>query len=267
LGGGGGDDEQYSGGASFRDDASRSAFDEYDAGEYENRASQSAGSSSRATHKAPTPGVISEAPAAKETDLLGGFGADGAAASAPSLSKPLPTPLVSLDDDFDDFQSAPPAPVIGTTSLTAVPTHSRPSANVVGSTSSTPINTSPKSTNVGWSNPLHAVSCRPALVPSHNSKTPTQTTSSSFMNPDTISFSSKPASPGEFDDLWSLGLGGGTISSMPSTAVPANGKTIKDLERERMEAGMWGKVGDSTIPTPAGVQGKLTETKDDDLLL
>lgn len=48
--------------------------------------------------------------------------------------------------------------------------------------------------------------------------------------------SAKPSS-GAFDDLWSMGLGK-SRSSSPANAGPA--KSIKDLEREKQQAAIWG---------------------------
>lgn len=80
----------------------------------------------------------------------------------------------------------------------------------------------------------------------------------------------KPALSTDFDDLWNLGLHRGNTSTNPlTTATPNNGKSIKDLEQEKMEAGRWGGAG---IPTnvatvPLAVQGKYAGPSDNDLLL
>lgn len=42
-------------------------------------------------------------------------------------------------------------------------------------------------------------------------------------------------SSSNFDDLWSLGLGGA-----PKTAATGASKSIKDLEREKAQASIWG---------------------------
>lgn len=47
-----------------------------------------------------------------------------------------------------------------------------------------------------------------------------------------------PAKSANFDDLWSLSLGGPTAAK-PSGAAGA-GKSIKDLEKEKAMAGLWG---------------------------
>jgi len=83
---------------------------------------------------------------------------------------------------------------------------------------------------------------------------------------------SKLAPSSDFNDLWNLGLGGGSSSNgISAIAAPAGGKSIKDLQREKMEAGMWGNVATPTNTalraTDPGVQGKLVGPNDDDLLL
>ncbi|EEB89868.1 hypothetical protein MPER_11990 [Moniliophthora perniciosa FA553] len=65
-------------------------------------------------------------------------------------------------------------------------------------------------------------------------------TSSSTKAPSTgvaaAKHTSKPSA--NFDDLWTMSLG----SSKPSTPVGA-GKSIKDLEKEKASAGLWGSTG------------------------
>lgn len=62
----------------------------------------------------------------------------------------------------------------------------------------------------------------------------------------------KPASAGGFDDLWkmSLGAGGGSSAARTSTP-PAQSKSIKDLEREKAQAGIWGQ-GQNKPPMGTG---------------
>lgn len=43
-----------------------------------------------------------------------------------------------------------------------------------------------------------------------------------------------------FEDLWSLGLGSTAKASTTSLSNPAAGKSIKDLEKEKAQAGIWG---------------------------
>lgn len=59
-----------------------------------------------------------------------------------------------------------------------------------------------------------------------------------------------------FDDLWSLSLGGGGSSSSAKPGATAVGKSIKDLEKEKAQAGIWGAqqkpVGGAPVPAAFG---------------
>ncbi len=54
----------------------------------------------------------------------------------------------------------------------------------------------------------------------------------------------KPASSSNFDDLWSMSLG-----NTKSKPVPLNTKSIKDLEKEKSQAGLWGAQQQQKPPT------------------
>lgn len=65
------------------------------------------------------------------------------------------------------------------------------------------------------------------------------------------STASKPAPSANFDDLWSMSLGGG-LGAKPTTPVAAGGgKSMKDLEKEKANAGLW---GGATSKPPMGTQ-------------
>ncbi len=58
-----------------------------------------------------------------------------------------------------------------------------------------------------------------------------------------------PAKSTNFDDLWSLSLGGSTAAK-PAAAGP--NKSIKDLEKEKATAGLWGQQKPAGgVPPPA----------------
>ena len=63
----------------------------------------------------------------------------------------------------------------------------------------------------------------------------------------------KPAtsSGGGFDDLWKMSLGASSSIAKTSTPPPAQSKSIKDLEREKAQAGIWGQ-GQNKPPMGAG---------------
>ena len=83
----------------------------------------------------------------------------------------------------------------------------------------------------------------PTAAPNYTSPimTPSSTTASRpgsvFGAPAPAQAAPKPASSGNFDDLWSMSLG--TAASKPvAPAGPA--KSIQDLQREKAQAGIWG---------------------------
>jgi epsin len=57
-------------------------------------------------------------------------------------------------------------------------------------------------------------------------------------SPSTQAKAAAPAASANFDDLWSLSLGGGTAK--PVGGASGAGKSIKDLEKEKAMAGLWG---------------------------
>ena len=76
-----------------------------------------------------------------------------------------------------------------------------------------------------------------------------------------------------FDDLWSMSLGSGGSSTTKSGATTA-GKSIKDIEKEKAMAGIWGAqqkptVGGGAAPATFGGFGTATPSSSgaDDLLL
>ena len=79
------------------------------------------------------------------------------------------------------------------------------------------------------------------------------------------------AKSANFDDLWSMSLSGGSSSNAKPSAATA-GKSIKDLEKEKAQAGIWGaqqKPVGGAAP-PFGVFGNAappSSSGGDDLLL
>lgn len=72
----------------------------------------------------------------------------------------------------------------------------------------------------------------PALTPAAASRT-NSTSVAAGKAPAT-----KPASSGNFDDLWSLGLGSSAPSKPSTPAGPA--KSIQDLQKEKAQSEIWG---------------------------
>lgn len=116
---------------------------------------------------------------------------------------------------------------------------------------------------VGWGNsPI-----QPAVRPVQLQSTLRPTTTGSLSTPSAPPSSSKPASA-NFDDLWDLGLGSQATSSKGAGhGVATVSKIIKDLEREKAQAGMWAPAGQGTLNLASTGATQHTTSGDDDLLL
>lgn len=60
----------------------------------------------------------------------------------------------------------------------------------------------------------------------------------------------KPASGSNFDDLWSMSLGAPAKPASNNASAPSR-KSIKDLEREKAQAGIWGGGNGKPAGAPA----------------
>lgn len=95
----------------------------------------------------------------------------------------------------------------------------------------------------------------------------------SSASPPQVGASKPPAAPakgGNFDDLWSLSLGSTSTNKLAASGPT---KSIKDLEKEKATAGLWGQQKPAGgVPPPAfGAFGNAAPASytggDDDLLL
>ncbi|KAG8922539.1 Epsin-3, clathrin recruitment and traffic between the Golgi and endosome [Tulasnella sp. 418] len=304
-GGGGGDygyggsDREYGGSSSggFRDSNGRKDWEEYDAGGDEDTHKRS-GSLSRAnigstvtprkaTDPAPTRAAAKAPEPPKDVDLLG-FGDESAAASIAAPSKPAaPTvATASLDDDFDDFQSAPISPPAATPAVTSPLVQAGAKPNVFAFLNASqgpitkqappytapavaPVSTPPiqptQSAFASFSQPKGATASKPNYMSSSfgpMSPTtvqpiqPMQTTTSQMRpvssTPATAGAASANKSSGNFDDLWSLGLGSKTTTSTARTGTPTGNKSMKDLQAEKAQAAIWGNMGGQPKPLAGG---------------
>ncbi|KAH9829721.1 uncharacterized protein C8Q71DRAFT_789745 [Rhodofomes roseus] len=293
YGGGGGGysgdyGSSYSGSSSsaggFRDDAGRRGFQEYDAGDDEELprrsnsvssrpSTQRRGSAAQTTAATPiTPKAPERAPI---VDLLG---MDDDFASAPAgTDKALPavaqpTTTDALDDDFDDFQTAPaaaPAPAIPVAPILAQPqqmaaplfaqqaplqtmtppmqTMSPPMTSMSPVQSMRPgmqpMNTNRMSMGSMTASPATTTYARPSYMSPTTASMqpsifPSQPARANTMTPPATTGTPKPAASANFEDLWSMSLGSPSASK-PGTPA-AGAKSIKDLEREKAQAGIWG---------------------------
>ncbi|KAF9003454.1 ENTH-domain-containing protein [Hymenopellis radicata] len=223
---------------------------------------------------APTPAPVS-APV-PVVDLLGGLDDDtfSSAPAPPSAAfatnKALPalaSTSVIDDDEFADFQAAPsspaPAPVAAnkTQNLMDMLNSSTPAQQRNGSfgvaAMQQPVGTG---SSMGMGMGMGMQPARMGSMGSMHRGTPSMSATSpppqnrfggpmqptvsspmasSFSSPmrpaSTPSVASPAAKGGNFEDLWSMSLG-----STSKPATPVGGKSIKDLEKEKAAAGLWG---------------------------
>lgn len=169
-------------------------------------------------------------------------------------------------DDFDDFQSAPPSAAISPAAkLSLSESQSRAAEKVSVANIFDVLGDSAPGTSARWSGPpIQPISTSASRAQISPSVRPSTTLSPAS----TIVPAPVLKSSGNFDDLWNLGLGT-AASSSTQTGIgnAANNKSIKDLEREKSEAGMWG----SMRPAPSNIGqnsgGQSLTSNADDLLL
>ncbi|KAF8315582.1 hypothetical protein DL93DRAFT_836174 [Clavulina sp. PMI_390] len=148
----------------------------------------------------------------------------------------------TIPDDFDDFQSAPAVsrPDTSQTLGAANPSTTANVFDMLGSTTTATTNTT-----------LHNPSAATApLAWGGSSIQPTPVTRvTQTVSPATLRAAPTPtqSSTSTFDDLWDLGLGSETSAKPMQPA--AGTKSIKDLEREKAQAGMWNSSSTTTSST------------------
>ncbi|KAH7337018.1 hypothetical protein B0J17DRAFT_665880 [Rhizoctonia solani] len=206
--------------------------------------------------------------------------------AAPTLTQPAPptAAAVSLDDDFGDFSAAP---VSATQTPVTAPAPAAPkSGNIFDMLDSTPApapapaktfspvqatsvfgamqsptamsfgNTQPMSpTNFGGAAPRPAMQSTMSTGPNYFASaavmTPTVSTpGSQIKNPGATSTASGSAakSSANFDDLWNMSLGTSATAKPTANTGASTGKSIKDLEREKAQANIWGGGGQTSNP-------------------
>ncbi|KAK7023088.1 ENTH-domain-containing protein [Favolaschia claudopus] len=193
-----------------------------------------------------------------------------------------PAPAATLgglldDDDFDDFQAAPtspaapaPAPSVfgGMAPVTAAP--AKPSlhnllqtASSPAPAASSPFSQQPPRTGMG----MMGAPMQPAMQPGHRvggsiSSPPLQPQTPNYTGLGMTSMapaqagmgmgmaktgSPAPAAPSKpaasFDDLWSMSLGSSAPAKPATSGAGTGTKSIKDLEKEKAMAGLWGSGG------------------------
>lgn len=198
--------------------------------------------------------------------------------------------MLSLgDDDFDDFIAAPHSagPTTSTQQFTALPAAPvltpaiQPALQPAKAVSPPPVQ-QPGSNLFDMLNRTTSSGAMTAARPPMPTMTPTSpmlptplspasrtTTSSSITSPTTgigafgaagagmagAAQHKKTGSSANFDDLWSMSLGG----SKPAASTPAAApKSIKDLEKEKAQAGIWGGAQAQNRPPASAGFGSFT---------
>ncbi|KAF7299525.1 Epsin domain-containing protein [Mycena indigotica] len=260
----------------FRDERRSATFDEYDAGGDElNAPTPTSRSPPTRRSTAPTATTAAPPPAPApapapivnlfDDDDVGSFNSPPAPAPpAKTLTKPVAPVNVFDDDDFGDFQTVPtqaaPAPAPAAPAPSTKPTF----LDLMGSTP-TPMAQPAKPIGLGLGGPANTTmgmgmgiqqgqGHRYGGSMSSPPIQPQQAQAPNYMSP--ITLQAQPAraanntpstantsaaaksSGGGFDDLWSMSLGAGS-GSKPATPS-GGGKSMKDLEKEKADAGLWG---------------------------
>ena len=196
---------------------------------------------------------------------------DGMSSLASATWAYADTPVV--DDDFDDFQAAPtPATNSGFTAPAPQPTkpviplqpaqHFQPiqpvqpvqQPNFFGAGMNV-MSPNSRTTTPSYGAPNYNISTSvmsPASPPLQQGGILSPGLASGPARPTTTS--QTPAKPAaNFDDLWNLSLGG-TSTANKSNANPVPAKSMKDLEKEKSAAGIWGAMNQnqSRQPTMGG---------------
>lgn len=184
-----------------------------------------------------------------------------------------------LDDDFADFQAAPSSSSASSTSskptlmemLNSSPPRVAPATTKSAAVASgKPPMAIPSFGNT--TNALGATATTKQVVVTPGSVTPTpnnlwaasrplsptgpaRSTTSSVPNRASMSHASSAAASAKglsgFEDLWSMSLGATSSGSMGNHA--STGKSIKDLEKEKAQTGIWASSRKPPTGTPMGL--------------
>lgn len=179
------------------------------------------------------------------------------------------------EDDFADFQAAPSSPPAAATATTrplaaspvAAAAAAKPNLMDLLASTSSPATSKPQPQSFGVLNAALAApssqvrpSSTPATAPAYAgmpAMTPTLARSAvtspvSTASPSLATTSTKrggSGSTGGFDDLWTMSLGAAGTSKPAGGAAGA--KSIRDLEKEKAQAGIWGTQNQARPPAAA----------------
>ncbi|KAG2134381.1 hypothetical protein BD769DRAFT_1444937 [Suillus cothurnatus] len=238
--------DDYGGNSGFRDNNGRKDFEEYTAGDDEtvvrrsDSVSRSHTGSRQGTQSVSSPVRPAQPAPPKlkepEVDLLGSFGDEPVAAASVNLVSNTNKALPSVGN------AAPSSPAPSSPAPTSAPLPTKPTLMEMLRSTSPPANRGPMmNPSLGSQVPKPAAFANTsvrALSPTNRQFSPTTVGGSSGNLWSTSTpLSPTTSSPSNFEDLWSLSLG---TSLTTSTVKSGNtGKSIKDLEKEKAQAGIW----------------------------
>jgi len=270
----------YSSGGSggFRDSGSRKGYEEYEAGDDDTVAARGSGAGPLSSPTSPrssttvAPPAKAKAPEPAPIPNLLDF--DDFSTPAPVQAAPrAAASSFDNDDDFGGFQDAP-SPGVSTSNFAtaplapiapAVPNIQKPASPPIQPTYQQPTNNLFNMLASTTSSPPSMAANRPPSYMTSSMMTPTMTPSvqtqgsifgSSVVTPSAVPSRGTPvttpggfggstqgkatSSGGNFDDLWSMSLGSKSSSTARPNAGPTQGKSMKDIEKEKAQASIWG---------------------------
>jgi epsin len=143
--------------------------------------------------------------------------------------------------------------------------NSRPSMSTAAATTSpnsnlfgilSPTTTQPTYTNQnqtslfgGATSPMRPTTMSPTSPPMRTNTIPAMAPTASAS---AALGAAKPKQNSNFDDLWSMSLGSSTTGSKPTGSGTSATKSIKDLEKEKAQAGIWGSGQQQQQQRPGG---------------
>lgn len=177
-----------------------------------------------------------------------------------------------IDDDFDDFKSAP-SPTTSPPPMMAKPVQAVSLMDMLNSTPAAPVAPTPFASTMGMgmgmaqAPPRTNMTSAPPMMYAQQPMAPNYMAGggmgmfnaapaapSSVVRATSSGSAPKPASSANFDDLWSMSFGAPAKPAATNTNSAA-GKSIKDLEREKAQAGIWGGGAKPPGVAPAPAQG------------
>ncbi|KDE06837.1 hypothetical protein MVLG_02873 [Microbotryum lychnidis-dioicae p1A1 Lamole] len=253
-------------------------FEEYDAGDWEDKPSRSnsaptrasgsgSGSHSRASASVkPTPPAPKPAPPKAEVNLFD-FDDEDDQPTPPPKASSFAAPAsaaASLDDDFDDFQSAAPTPSVPSLPISPVSAAPKQNAfamlNAQPSTQIRPPQSSPNSGMMGSFAPMQAQSAIRPNPPSQTNSTTSVFSQNSTSASAAAAAQVKPkAAAADFSDLF--GSFGGAIAPAAKSGSANGGMTIAQIAEKKRQESLF-NMSNAGVKTQSYGDGGASSTDD-----